>query len=186
MVPAFENRTLKSPVFRWIWYSGVRYSDGYCNAGAVANFCTLKTFFCQSDKFKVKTIFLCWKKLLNQSGFKPQIRTHPRATQQGRTSVGGMSPFPRSQHRRNSGGGRIKKCTVLKTGLNQSWFFLSISDFFNQRTIPSHTLGIFSVFWEKASSLGWLLNRNIYYRKPIKTLAVPLTTTFLFISICNF
>ena len=26
----FEYRTLKSLVFRWIRYSGVRYSDGYC------------------------------------------------------------------------------------------------------------------------------------------------------------
>ena len=26
----FENRTLKSLVFRWIRYSGVRYSNGYC------------------------------------------------------------------------------------------------------------------------------------------------------------
>ena len=26
----FEYRTLKSPVFRWILYSGVWYSDGYC------------------------------------------------------------------------------------------------------------------------------------------------------------
>ena len=25
-----ENWTFKSPVFRWIWYSGVQYSDGYC------------------------------------------------------------------------------------------------------------------------------------------------------------
>ena len=25
-----ENQTFKSPVSRWIWYSGVRYSDGYC------------------------------------------------------------------------------------------------------------------------------------------------------------
>ena len=27
----FENRTLESPVFRWIRYSGVQNSDDYCN-----------------------------------------------------------------------------------------------------------------------------------------------------------
>ena len=35
----FENRTLKSPVFRWIWYSVVRYSDGYCTP--IWQFCGL-------------------------------------------------------------------------------------------------------------------------------------------------
>ena len=30
MARPFENRTLKNPVFRWIRYSGVRYSDCYC------------------------------------------------------------------------------------------------------------------------------------------------------------
>ena len=30
MVQPFEYQTLKSPVFRWIWYLGVRHSDGYC------------------------------------------------------------------------------------------------------------------------------------------------------------
>ena len=30
VIRPFEYRTLKSPVFRWIWFSGVRYSDGYC------------------------------------------------------------------------------------------------------------------------------------------------------------
>ena len=30
MVEPFEIQTLKSPVFRWIRFSGVRYLDGYC------------------------------------------------------------------------------------------------------------------------------------------------------------
>ena len=34
MVEPFEYRTLKSSVFRWIRYAGVRYSDGYCISGS--------------------------------------------------------------------------------------------------------------------------------------------------------
>ena len=30
----FKNRTLKCPVFGWIWYSGVRFSDGYCTSNS--------------------------------------------------------------------------------------------------------------------------------------------------------